>query len=107
MSNGVLLEIDSVEFAKRWNPGWRVEPGSPRNVAGFGLSSREAVDRLYEELTEAGYRGQHGPHDAFWGARYAIVEDPDGNPVGLMSPIDPACKSEQALREIAHGLWKP
>jgi hypothetical protein len=26
--------------------------------------------------------------DAFWGARYAIVADPDGNDVGLMSPID-------------------
>jgi uncharacterized glyoxalase superfamily protein PhnB len=27
------------------------------------------------------------PFDAFWGARYAIVEDPDGIAVGLMSPI--------------------
>jgi uncharacterized glyoxalase superfamily protein PhnB len=25
----------------------------------------------------------------FWGARYAIVEDPDGNHVGVMSPSDP------------------
>jgi len=32
---------------------------------------------------------QQAPYDAFWGARYAIVEDPDGNAVGLMSPIDP------------------
>ena len=32
---------------------------------------------------------QQEPYDAFWGARYAIVEDPDGNAVGLMSPIDP------------------
>jgi hypothetical protein len=28
------------------------------------------------------------PYDAFWGARYAIVADPDGNEVGLMSPRD-------------------
>jgi uncharacterized glyoxalase superfamily protein PhnB len=27
--------------------------------------------------------------DTFWGARYAVIEDPDGNHVGLMSPIDP------------------
>jgi hypothetical protein len=26
--------------------------------------------------------------DAFWGVRYAIVADPDGNDVGLMSPIE-------------------
>lgn len=30
--------------------------------------------------------------DVDWGARYAIVEDPDGNGVGLMSPIDPERK---------------
>jgi hypothetical protein len=33
------------------------------------------------------------PYDAFWGARYAIVEDPDGIAVGLMSPISPDFKS--------------
>lgn len=27
-------------------------------------------------------------NDAFWGARFAVVADPDGNEVGLMSPID-------------------
>jgi hypothetical protein len=33
------------------------------------------------------------PFDAFWGARYAIVEDPDGNHIGLMSPSDPALRT--------------
>jgi uncharacterized glyoxalase superfamily protein PhnB len=47
------------------------------------------VDRLYTELTTAGYQGQQRPYDAFWGARYAVVADPDGNPVGLMSKSDP------------------
>jgi hypothetical protein len=27
-----------------------------------------------------------GSHDAFWGARYAIVGDPDRRDVGIMSP---------------------
>jgi predicted enzyme related to lactoylglutathione lyase len=27
-------------------------------------------------------------------ARYAIVEDPDGNAVGVMSPVDPARRSD-------------
>ena len=34
------------------------------------------------------YPGRQQPYDAFWGARYAIVEDPDGNPVRLISPVD-------------------
>ena len=37
----------------------------------------------------AGYRGLQEPHDAFWGARYAIIEDPDGIAVGLISPVSP------------------
>ena len=60
---------------------------------GFSLPSREAVDERYAELTSAGYRGRQPPVDAFWGARYAVIEDPDGNHVGLMSPKDPARRS--------------
>jgi uncharacterized glyoxalase superfamily protein PhnB len=40
-------------------------------------------------MTSAGYLGLQPPFDAFWGARYAILEDPNGAAVGLMSPIDP------------------
>ncbi|MBI2913868.1 MAG: VOC family protein [Chloroflexi bacterium] len=93
MPEGIDLDFDSVEFARQWDSGW---PGSRRarmGVLGFGVSSREAVDALYADLTGAGYHGQQAPYDAFWGARYAIVEDPDGNAVGLMSPADPERRS--------------
>ena len=91
MPNGMSLELDSMALAKRYNAGWREATGGGcRTVIGFALPSREAVDARYGELTAAGYVGQQPPIDAFWGARYAIVEDPDGNHVGLMSPIDPA-----------------
>src|SRR5262245_22980982 len=88
--NGFLLEFDSVEFARRWDTGWRGRPGPTRNVIGFNFPSRQAVDAVYADLMSGGYAGQQAPYDTFWGARYAVVEDPDGNPVGLMSPIDPA-----------------
>lgn len=87
------FDLDSRSFAKVWNGATPDAPGAPAVVIGFGVASREEVDRLYEELTAAGYRGQQRPYDAFWGARYAIVEDPDGNPVGLMSPSDPERRS--------------
>ncbi len=48
-----------------------------------------AVDDKYAELTAHGYRGVQIPFDVFWGARYAIVADPDGNEIGLMSPVTP------------------
>ncbi|MGH0032503.1 MAG: VOC family protein [Myxococcota bacterium] len=90
-TEGLLLEFDSAEFATRWNAGWPTEQTGV--VLGFRVASRSEVDALYAELTGAGYRGQQEPYDAFWGARYAIVEDPGGNAVGLMSPADPAHRS--------------
>jgi len=84
----VSLDLDSAAFAQMWNKGWAGRKDlAGRVVVGFGVSSREEVDRLYGEMTASGNRGLQPPFDAFWGARYAIVEDPDGVAVGLMSPI--------------------
>ncbi len=88
MDGEVDLELDSTAFTPQWDAGW---PASqPGVVVGFRLATREDVDELYEELTGVGHVGQQAPTDAFWGARYAIVEDPRGNAVGLMRPVDPA-----------------
>ncbi len=59
-------------------------------MLGFRVTERETVDAIYADLTAAGAVGQQPPYDAFWGARYAVVTDPDGNAVGIMSAIDPA-----------------
>ena len=88
MPGGFSLELDTAESAQLWHAGWRADPSSVRVVIGFALPTREAVDDRYAELTSAGYQGRQSPFDAFWGARYAIVADPDGNDVGLMSPIE-------------------
>ena len=56
---------------------------SGRVVVGLRVETRAEVDRLYAVATAAGHPGLQPPHDAFWGARYAIVEDPDGLAVGL------------------------
>ena len=93
MPGGLELEFDSNEFAQQWNAGLPSRSEGAIGVLGFRVPSREAVDELYAELTNAGYRSQQAPYDTFWGARYAIVEDPDGNAVGLMSPMDPARRS--------------
>jgi len=84
---GIDFDLDSTAFAQRWNSGWRGRKDlAGRVVVGLHVASREEVDRLYGEMTAAGHRGLQEPCDAFWGARYAIVEDPDGIAVGLMSP---------------------
>ncbi|HEY3034464.1 MAG TPA: VOC family protein [Streptosporangiaceae bacterium] len=88
MPGGFSLELDTADSARLWHAGWRANPASVRVVVGFALASREAVDQVYAELTTAGAEGRQPPFDAFWGARWAIVADPDGNDIGLMSPID-------------------
>ena len=87
-ADGAGLEFDSPALARRYNRGYAAERG--RVILGFGLPSREAVDALFEDLISHEHQALQPPYDAFWGARYAIVEDPDGNPVGLMSPSDDA-----------------
>ncbi len=95
MANGIQLELDSVELTKGYDSGF-IEPagGGSRNVIVFHLPTREAVDLTFTELTAAGHPSHLAPMDAFWGARYAVVNDPDGNAVGLMSPVDAELRSE-------------
>jgi catechol 2,3-dioxygenase-like lactoylglutathione lyase family enzyme len=89
---GLDFDLDLVSFAARWNAGARTE-GFKGVVLGFRVGTRDAVDRIHADLTGAGYRSQQEPYDAFWGSRYAILEDPDGNAVGIMSPMDDAYRS--------------
>lgn len=84
---GFLLEFDQSDLVVQWDSGWSGSTGGS-TVLGFWLPSREAVDGLYSDLVEAGHPGHQRPYDAFWGGRYAVVDDPDGNGVGLMSPTD-------------------
>jgi uncharacterized glyoxalase superfamily protein PhnB len=88
MPGGFSLELDTAKSARLWHAGWRADPAGVSVVIGFSLPTREAVDARYAELTSAGYAERQPPFDAFWGARWAIVADPDGNDIGLMSPID-------------------
>lgn len=85
--SGTTFDIDSPKFASIWNGGWQGRSALPgRVVVGFSVATRADVDRIYDEMTRAGYRSLQGPYDAFWGSRYAVIEDPDGLAIGLMSP---------------------
>jgi catechol 2,3-dioxygenase-like lactoylglutathione lyase family enzyme len=88
MAGGVHLDLDNETLAQVYNAEWRRPGGGERALVGFSLPSRTLVDDRYADLTAHGYRGVQVPYDAFWGARYAIVADPDGNEIGLMSPMD-------------------
>ena len=88
LSNGLLLEFDDQKLAGIYNAAWRHSESGSRVSIGFSLPSRESVDQKFSELVDSGYEGKQPPYDTFWGARYAVVADPDGNDVGLLSPIE-------------------
>ena len=79
------VDIGSRAMTQRYNPRWGDRSGV---VMIFTVGDRPTVDAKFNELVAAGYEAHLEPFDAFWGARYAIVNDPDGNPVGIMSPQD-------------------
>src|SRR5262245_18286988 len=93
MPGGIAVHFDSFALARVYNRGWREYSGTgTRIVLNFRVGSRQGVDLLHERVTALGYMSAQPPIDAFWGARYAIVEDPDGNHVGLMSPSYPSLR---------------
>ncbi len=91
--DGLDFTLDRTDFAEYWNPGWAGRADlAGRVVVGFRVESRAEVDAKCATIAKAGYKVLTEPHDAFWGARYAVVEDPDGVAVGIMSPSDPAMR---------------
>ena len=75
------FDIDDAEAVPSWNEGSR----GPGVSIGFEVDTREGVDEVVSRLAAMGCAVQQPPYDAPWGRRYAVVEDPDGNPIGLMS----------------------
>ena len=91
--DGMDVGLDSVPFAAQWNAG----STGPGVLLGFRVEDRAAVDRLHDELVAGGATSQQEPYDASWGVRFAAVADPDGNAIGIMSPVDPALRSRPTL----------
>ena len=82
------FDLDSEDFARLWNSGWSERTDlAGRVVVGFSVETRERVDALYEDMSSEGFAGLQAPCDAFWGSRFAIIEDPDGVAVGIASPV--------------------
>lgn len=87
-SNGSTLEIGSGKLTSSYDPDWQ-EPGSPsKNTIGFEFVTHEQVDEIYSRMVAAGYRSQLAPCVPPWRSRFALINDPDGNIIGLHGPRD-------------------
>jgi catechol 2,3-dioxygenase-like lactoylglutathione lyase family enzyme len=85
LPNGMRIAWDKPAiFDDKWTPS----VGGYRIAVGFLCGSPAEVDSVYADMTGAGHEGYMPPWDAFWGQRYAVLKDPDGNSVDLFCPLD-------------------
>ncbi|MEU0783586.1 VOC family protein [Streptomyces sp. NPDC006173] len=87
LPGGLRLALDTEETVRSFHPGWRPPSGGGRVSLAFRCDDPAEVDSVYDELVGAGHHGELKPWDAFWGMRYAVVHDPDGNAVDLFAPL--------------------
>lgn len=90
LPGGLRLAFDTETTIRSFDPGWRPGPGSPRVTLAFACESPAEVDKVVAALVEAGHAAHLPPWDAFWGQRYAVMLDPDGNHVDLYAPLPSA-----------------
>jgi uncharacterized glyoxalase superfamily protein PhnB len=87
LPGGMRFMLDDVATIKSFEPEWEPPSGGHRIALAFRCRSANEVDALHRELVAAGYASHKEPWDAFWGMRYAQIEDPDGNVVDLFADL--------------------
>jgi uncharacterized glyoxalase superfamily protein PhnB len=86
MPNGTRLMLDTEDTVLSFRPDWTRATGNQVGLA-LECESPAEVDEIYGRVTAAGFHGEKEPWDAFWGQRYAQLQDPDGAPVDLFAAL--------------------
>ena len=86
LPNGVRFMLDTEDVMRSFSPDWTRATGNQIGIA-LECGSPHEVDKTYRAATAAGFHGAKEPWDAFWGQRYAVLEDPDGVEVSLYAAL--------------------
>ena len=89
LPNGVRFMLDSEEVMRSFREEWTRQTGNQLGLA-LECASPAEVDETYARVTDAGFRGEKEPWDAFWGQRYAMLLDPDGVEISLYAALETA-----------------
>jgi catechol 2,3-dioxygenase-like lactoylglutathione lyase family enzyme len=90
LDGGLRLAFDTEDTIRSFDAGWE-RPAKGHGVAlAFTCDDPADVDATFSTLVGAGGTAHLEPWDAFWGMRYAVVHDPDGNTVDLFAPLPSA-----------------
>jgi len=88
LPGGMRYALDTEDVIRGFDPDWKRPTDGHAAGGAFRCDSPQEVDRVYGELLEAGATPHKEPWDAFWGQRYAQLEDPDGTVVDLYAPLE-------------------
>jgi catechol 2,3-dioxygenase-like lactoylglutathione lyase family enzyme len=87
LPGGQKLLFDTESTITSFDDSWTTPSGGHRLGLAFACDSPAEVDAVHADLVDAGSESHLAPWDAFWGQRYAVVLDPDGNHVELFAPL--------------------
>ena len=87
LAGGIRLMFDTEELMRQFDPSWSRGTGSPSVTLAFSFETPAEVDAKHDELVAAGGGKHLEPWDAFWGMRYAVLRDPDGNEIALYARL--------------------
>jgi len=87
LPGGLRLLFDDVATVQSFDPTWTPPTGGPPTGIAFECEGPEDVDKAYAAMVDAGFDGHKEPWDAFWGQRYAMLHDPEGNGVDLFAAL--------------------
>jgi catechol 2,3-dioxygenase-like lactoylglutathione lyase family enzyme len=87
LPGGIRYALDTEDVIRSFDPDWKRPTDGHAGGGAFRCDSPAEVDRVYGELLSAGGSAHKEPWDAFWGMRYAQLEDPDGTVIDLYAPL--------------------
>ncbi|HEY8791003.1 MAG TPA: VOC family protein [Actinopolymorphaceae bacterium] len=87
LPGGIRLAWDTIDVVRSFDPGWEPPTGGPGITTAFLVDSHADVDSTHDAAVAAGYAAYKAPWDAFWGQRYAVLIDPDGNHVDVFAQL--------------------
>lgn len=84
--NGMSLGFFAEAMIREAMPEW-MTPVGQRVTLALHCDSAAELDETYVKVTAAGFVGLQEPWDTFWGQRYSMLLDPDGNRVDLFTEL--------------------
>jgi len=85
LGSSMRLMLDTEAMLRQIDPDWAATPGGRLGLA-VRMPDPGSLDELYTELAADGL-GVKPPWNAFWGQRYAVVQDPDGLHIDLYAQL--------------------